>query len=85
MNDEVKILVVCPYEGMASVVRKVAADFPSILLTATVGNLNEGLASAVKNYSEKYDYIISRGGTAQYIRKAVSVPVIEIETRVGDI
>lgn len=85
MNSEVKILVICPYEGMIPLVRKVAQEFPNVKLNATVGNLNEGLAYAVKSYSEKYDYIISRGGTAQYIRKAVSIPVIEIETRVSDI
>lgn len=85
MQESVKILVISPYESMVPVVKKVADEFPSISLTATVGNLNEGLAYAVKNYNEKFDYIISRGGTAKYIRSAVSVPVIEIETRVSDI
>ncbi len=85
MSEEVKILVICPYEGLVPLVKNVAAEFPSVQLTATVGNLNDGLAYAVKSYSEKYDYIISRGGTAKYIRNAVSVPVIEIETRVSDI
>ena len=85
MSNEVKILVICPYEGMVPLVRKVAAEFSNVILNVTVGNLNEGLAYAVKSYSEKYDYIISRGGTAQYIRKAVSIPVIEIETRLNDI
>lgn len=85
MEETVKILVISPYESMIPIVRKVAAEFQNIDLTATVGNLNEGLAYAVKSYSEKYDYIISRGGTAKYIKDTVSVPVIEIETQACDI
>ena len=42
MNSEVKILVICPYEGMIPLVRKVAQEFPNVKLNATVGNLNEG-------------------------------------------
>lgn len=85
MEETIKILVISPYESMVPIVRKVAAEFQNIDLTATVGNLNEGLAYAVKSYSEKYDYIISRGGTAKYIKDTVSVPVIEIETQACDV
>ena len=85
MEEEIKVLVISPYESMIHIVQKVASEFKNINLTTTVGNLDEGMAYAINNYNEQYDYIISRGGTAKYIRKAVSVPIIEIGIKTCDL
>ncbi len=85
MDEEIKILVISPYESMVRIVEKVASEFKDINLTTVVGNLNDGTNYAVDNYNEQYDYIISRGGTAKYIRNAVSVPIIEIGIKTCDL
>lgn len=80
-----KILCVAPYEGMKTLVTQIAAKRTDIELLVVVGDLDTG-AGIAKGYSEAdLDAIISRGGTAELIRREVPLPVIEIPLTVYDI
>ena len=77
--SKVRILLVAPYEGMRDVVRSVAAARDDIEVTTLVGNMERGADLVRKCDQELYDVILSRGGTADYIREVANIPVIEIE------
>ncbi|GAU76470.1 sigma-54-dependent Fis family transcriptional regulator [Fusibacter sp. 3D3] len=85
IHKKIKILGVAPYEGMKSMMLKLAAKREDIDLTVFVGDLNEGVEIAKRNFHSNFDVIISRGGTAEMISEATSVPLIEINLSVYDI
>lgn len=81
-----KILAITPYEGMGELLAGAARERTDVDLTIRTGNLAEGLkiAQTMALY-ENYDAIISRGGTAELIRKNLSIPVTEVPLSVYDI
>lgn len=82
---QVKVLAIAPYEGMKTLISQAAAARSDIDVSVFVGNLEEGVA-ITKQYSEAdFDVIISRGGTAELIRKRTSIPVVEVPLSVYDI
>lgn len=81
-----KILAIAPYEGMAELLAIIARERTDIDLTIQPGDLAEGLEIArTMTLYEDYDAIISRGGTAELLRKELSIPVIEVPLSVYDI
>ncbi|MEG2350252.1 MAG: PrpR N-terminal domain-containing protein [Hungatella sp.] len=84
-NGKVKALGIAPYEGMKSIMLKLAAERDDIALDVYVGDLNQGAEIAQRNFHSDYDVIISRGGTAEMIGKITDLPVIEITLSVYDI
>ena len=84
-NRQIKILGVAPYEGMKTMMQRLAAERDDIDLTVFVGDLNEGVEIARQNFQRNYDVIISRGGTAEMISEITSIPLIEINLSVYDI
>lgn len=82
---KVKILGIAPYEGMKSIMTKIASQREDVDLTVYVGDLNEGVEIARRNISSNYDIIISRGGTAEMISQMTDIPLIEISISVYDI
>ena len=86
MNQEkIRILGIAPYEGLKSVMQKMAADRNDIDLTVYVGDLQKGAELAQKNFHGNFDVIISRGGTAEMIGSLTDLPVIEITLSVYDV
>lgn len=83
--DRIKVLAVAPYPGLATVLEGVTPDYPDIDLTIHVGDLESGLAVAHTSFSQNFDAVISRGGTAQILEEELSVPVVEIELSTGDV
>lgn len=81
----VRVLAICPYPGMAPLLREAAAAYPQIALTIEVGDLAQGLERAQKGFHANFDVIISRGGTAQLLQQKISLPVVEITTSVYDV
>ena len=68
MNQgKIRILGIAPYEGMKSIMLKLAKDRDDIDLSVFVGDLHKGAEIARKNFHEDFDIIISRGGTAELI------------------
>ena len=84
-QNKVKILGIAPYEGMKSIMARIASQRDDIDLNVFVGDLNEGVEIAKRNISSNCDVIISRGGTAQMISKITEIPLIEINISVYDI
>lgn len=82
---KIKILGIAPYEGMKSMMLKLAETRDDIDLTVYVGDLNEGVEIAKRNFYSDYDVIISRGGTAEMIGEVTDIPLIEITLSVYDI
>ena len=80
--EKVRLLCIAPYENMSSVMRSVAEEFP-VELTVYVGDLEAGLEIALKDFHNDYDAVISRGGTAQMLRKKLTLPVGEIAAQLG--
>lgn len=80
-----RILGIAPYEGMRSLMVNIAQSMPDVEMTAFVGDLEPGATIASHYTSNTIDVILSRGGTAELIRKHTTLPVIEIELSVYDI
>lgn len=83
---KIKILAITPYKGMAELLTIAAKERTDVELTIQAGDLTEGLRIAqTMTLYENYDAVISRGGTAELIRKNLSIPVIEVPLSVYDI
>ena len=82
----VKILAIAPYKGMAETLSVLTKGREDIDVTIRTGNLQEGLniAQSLTVYNN-YDVIISRGGTAELIRKELDMLVIDAPLSVYDI
>ncbi|MEG0742690.1 MAG: PrpR N-terminal domain-containing protein [Clostridia bacterium] len=80
-----RILGIAPYEGMRNLMTQLASSMEDVDLTALVGDLAPG-AALLDQYNEgDFDVILSRGGTAEIIRKKTSLPVVDIELSIYDI
>lgn len=74
----IKALFIAPYTGLAETVKKtnVPNDFD---IDVEVANLEDAIDIAERAEKDKYDIIISRGGTASLIQEIVSIPVIHVD------
>lgn len=82
---KIKILGIAPYESMKSLMQQAVAKRNDIELTAFTGDLETGVEIASKYTSNDFDFIVSRGGTAQMIRQFSQIPVIEIVISLYDL
>ncbi|HJC23037.1 MAG TPA: PrpR N-terminal domain-containing protein [Candidatus Eisenbergiella merdavium] len=82
---KIKILGIAPYESMKSLMRQAAAKRNDIELTAFTGDLETGVEIASKYTPNDFDFIVSRGGTAQMIRQVSQIPVVEIVISLYDL
>ena len=82
--EKIRILGIAPYEGICLLLREAASKIEGVDLEAYTGNLDAGREIALQ-YADKFDCIISRGGTANLIRQVTSKPVVEIEFSAYDV
>lgn len=75
----INVHIIAPYESMQFIIKECMPLFPELDITYSVGDLAKGMELAVLQEQQGADIIISRGGTAKLIKKAVSVPVIDIQ------
>lgn len=80
-----RILCIAPYEGMRAAMLRAAESYPEIHVDVFTGDLEEGAAIVKDHLDGAYDCIISRGGTAQMIRRITDIPVVEISLSVYDV
>ena len=85
MRRKIRILGIAPYENMRPLMLSLAEEYPDIDLTVFVGDLQQGVELARRNFYNDYDAIISRGGTAAMLRERLDLPVIEIPISPFDI
>ena len=83
--EKIRILAIAPYQGMADLIREEGQKRGDIELTVETGDMYEGKRIAEELAQKNFDIIISRGGTAQMIRTAVEIPVIDISISGYDI
>lgn len=82
---KIKMLAVAPYKGMAEAIAAIAKEREDIDLTVQTGDLSTGKNIAIELSHNNYDVIISRGGTAELIRSAVEIPVVEVSISIYDV
>ena len=80
-----KILGIAPYEELRHSMENVGSLFSNISLNTYTGDLHEGKNLVLEMIHNDYDIVISRGGTADLIRKNISIPVIDVSISVYDI
>lgn len=85
MNSKIRVLGIAPYENMRTLMLSVAEEFEDIDLTVFVGDMQQGVEMALRNFHNDYDLIISRGGTATMLRANLDLPVVEIHISAFDI
>lgn len=85
MKEKIKVLGIAPYEGMQSLMQRLAQKREDIELTVYVGDMNEGAAIASRHTLQDFDVILSRGGTAELISSFSPIPVVEVQLSVYDI
>lgn len=85
MDKKTKILGIAPYEGMKSLMTRLAGQREDIELDVYVGDLEAGAEIASRHTLQDYDVILSRGGTAELISSISPIPVVEIQLSVYDI
>ena len=76
---KLRVLGIAPYNNLALIMQQAAKKRTDIELTVYTGDLEDGARIASQYTGSDYDFIISRGGTAQMIRDIVNIPVAEIE------
>ncbi len=85
VDSRIRILGIAPYEGMQNSMDRVAEAYPNLQLDVYIGDLEEGVAIVRNAPPNTYDCIISRGGTAELIRRITDIPVVEIHLSVYDV
>lgn len=85
MDGKIRLLCIAPYENMRSVMLSAAKEFPQVEVTVYVGDLQEGLEIALRDFHNDYDAVISRGGTAAMLQERLTLPVISIPVTSIDI
>lgn len=78
------ILLVAPYNEIANIARNLKKTI-KIPFSIIKGNLGEGIDEVDLGIKNGVKIIVSRGGTAEYLRERIHIPVIEIPVTSFDI
>ena len=81
---KLRLLCIPPYEGMYHLMLNIAARRSDVELIIHMGNLDDGLKAVEANRENHIDAIISRGGTAETIRRHTDIPAYDIVPSVYD-
>jgi transcriptional regulator with PAS, ATPase and Fis domain len=81
----VKILGIAPYAGMKELMQDIVAQRDDIDLEVFVGDLSNGVDIALERQNQGFSAIVSRGGTAEMIKRATDIPVLEVPLSVYDV
>ena len=57
MDGKIRLLCIAPYENMRSVMLSAAKEFPQVEVTVYVGDLQEGLEIALRDFHNDYDAV----------------------------
>ncbi|MGC5776508.1 PrpR N-terminal domain-containing protein [Paenibacillus pabuli] len=74
-----RVHIIAPYESMTTIIEESVPLFPQLAIQCEVGDLVKGAELAAQAERNGADIIISRGGTAQLIKEAVTIPVIDVQ------
>ena len=82
---KIKVKGIAPYQGLRDLLLKVAGEDSRFSIDVEIADLEEALPLVLKAEEQNYDVIVSRGGTASFIREHVSIPVVDIPVSGYDI
>ncbi|MBE6969126.1 MAG: hypothetical protein E7442_03255 [Ruminococcaceae bacterium] len=82
---KLRLLCIPPYEGMYHLMNNIAEQRSDVEMIIHMGNLDDGLKAVLENRDKSIDAIISRGGTAETIRRHVDIPSYDIVPSVYDV
>lgn len=85
VETRTRILGIAPYDGMHITMNRAAEAYPNVQLDVFTGDLDVGVAIVQRMPPNAYDCIISRGGTAELIRKVTDLPVVEVQLSIYDV
>lgn len=85
MSAKIKILGIAPYKELKNTMNIVSKQFEEIDSNIYTADLEEGQRLATELFHNDYDAVISRGGTADLIRQAVSIPIIDVSISIYDV
>ncbi|WP_315541358.1 sigma-54-dependent transcriptional regulator [Stomatobaculum longum] len=80
-----RILAIAPYEGMNTAMQHAIEAYPEADFDIYTADLEAALDILNELNLQLYDCIISRGGTAELLRKKTALPVVEIPISIYDI
>lgn len=76
-NDMIKIALIATYPHMSKILSDLVAEEQGVCLYDVYASFEEAVEKA-KSMEGELDAILSRGATAEHIKRAVSIPVISI-------
>ncbi|KKI93329.1 hypothetical protein WQ54_03575 [Bacillus sp. SA1-12] len=82
---KIKVKCIAPYQGLRDLLLQVAGEDSRFSIDVDIADLEEALPIVMNAEEQNYDVIVSRGGTASFIRKHVSIPVVDIPVSGYDI
>ncbi len=83
---KMKILFLAPYFGLKEIAMSVSDEYKNFQIDVYQGNYEKGPKILKQvNVNEKYDVIITRGGTAEICRTITKTPIVEIHINAFDI
>lgn len=85
MERKIQLLGIAPYEGMKEMMIEISSRLDQADITAFTGDLQQGVDIVQNMDLQHFDAIISRGATAEAIRRVSSLPVFSIPLSVTDI
>ncbi|UJF26043.1 PrpR N-terminal domain-containing protein [Planococcus sp. 107-1] len=75
---KIRLGFISPYVAMVPLIEELNKGNDDFDIIVQVGNLEAGVNYALAMEKQGIDILISRGGTANLVREAVSVPVIDV-------
>ena len=81
---KIKILTIAPYKGLKELIMEEAKKRKNWEIEAYIADMMEGRDLVKSLDSSKFDFIISRAGTAELIREVTNIPVIDIKISILD-
>ncbi|MFH1490462.1 MAG: PrpR N-terminal domain-containing protein [Pseudomonadota bacterium] len=83
-KNAVPVALIAPYAGMADLAGEIREEFEKPILIE-VGDLLEGVRKGKELVDRGVEVLISRGGTAQLLKKHMQIPIAEIKVTAYDI
>jgi|GEM_PF-355348 len=81
---KIRVLAIAPYEGLKGLLESMVREDSRIELDVEVADLHNAIP-IVRAAKDRYDVILSRGGTSRLIRRHVKIPVVDIPVSGYDI
>lgn len=83
-KNVVPVALIAPYAGMAELAGEIRSEFEKPILIE-VGDLLDGVRKGKELLDRGVEVVISRGGTAQLLKKHLQLPIAEIKVTAYDI